>query len=125
MNDSQEANANGSSSVFSLTDEGGSVNPKNTEITDAQNEKGLDREQEATFSLSRNAEYMDNAIAFNNKGGHAAPIALADAQEVGDNEKCCCLQGQNKVKAPTGWSGLSVRITYLPGQSPAKYCRRK
>ena len=82
VSDSQEANANGSSSAFSLTDEGGSVNPQNTEITDAQNEKGLDREQEATFSLSRNAEYMDNAIAFNNKGGHAAPIALADAQEV-------------------------------------------
>ena len=82
VSDSQEANANGSSSAFSLTDEGGSVNPQNTEITDAQNENGLDREQEAAFSLSRNAEYMDNAIAFNNKGGHAAPIALADAQEV-------------------------------------------
>ena len=66
----------------SVAQSASAVNPQNAEITDAQNEKGLDREQEATFSLSRNSEYMDNAIAFNNKGGHAAPIALADAQEV-------------------------------------------
>lgn len=62
-----------------LPQKSSSVNPQNTEIADAQNEKGLDREQEATFSLSRNAEYMDNAIAFNNKGGYAGTVPLVFA----------------------------------------------
>ena len=30
-----------------------------------------------------------------------------------------------KVRPPTFVGGLCVRVTYLPGQSPAKYCRRK
>ena len=74
----------------SVPQNGNGVNPQNTKITDAQNEKGLDHEQEVT----------------------------------GYNRRCC-QQVHTKVKAPTGWSGLNVRITYLPGQSPAKYCRRK
>ena len=72
------------------TQNGPGVNPQNAEITDAQNKKGLDHEQEVT----------------------------------GYNRRCC-QQVHTKVKAPTGWAGLNVRITYLPGQSPAKYCRRK
>ena len=38
------------------------------------------------------------------------------------------LQMTNQIllnkKAPTFQSRLNVRVTYLPGQSPTKYCRR-
>ena len=30
-----------------------------------------------------------------------------------------------KKEPPTFVGGFCVRVTYLPGQSPAKYCRRK
>ena len=36
------------------------------EVTDAQNENGLDAKSEVTFSLSHDTAYMDNAISMNN-----------------------------------------------------------
>ena len=72
----------GSSVDVNVSQDGEDVNPKNAEVTDAQNEKGLDRKQEVVFSLSNNTKYMDNAIAANAKNGYAAPAALTEAQKV-------------------------------------------
>ena len=38
--------------------------------------------------------------------------------------KNCPVDTFSQKKAPTFQSRLCVRVTYLPGQSPAKYCRR-
>ena len=38
--------------------------------------------------------------------------------------KKCPVDTFRQKKAPIFRSGLGVRVTYLPGQSPAKYCRR-
>ena len=38
--------------------------------------------------------------------------------------KKCPVDTFRQKKAPTFRSRLCVRVTYLPGQSPAKYCRR-
>lgn len=68
-----------SNHIESLSQTGGSVNTQNSYadsnpdnrnaagevVTDEMNENGLDRKSEATFSLSRDSEYMDNAISMN------------------------------------------------------------
>ena len=49
-------------------------------VTDKQNAKGLDTEQEVDFSLSRDAEFSDNAIAKNNTTKAVDPKVMEAAK---------------------------------------------
>jgi len=57
-----------------------SVNPQNAP-TEQQNEKGLNREQEITFSLSNDTKYADAGIAMNKNNGHVAEDVM-EAQKL-------------------------------------------
>ena len=56
------------------------VNPQNAP-TEQQNEKGLNREQELTFSLSNDTKYADAGIALNKNNGYVAEDVM-EAQKL-------------------------------------------
>ncbi len=50
------------------------------------------------------------------------PLVHCAQQEIATS--VCELARNNKKKPPTFVGGFCVRVTYLPRQSPAKYCQR-
>ena len=52
------------------------------EVTEAQNEQGLGREHELQYSLSRDTEFSDNAIAVNESSFHVSKDVMANAKAI-------------------------------------------
>lgn len=87
VNSSQEAAANGKLSNKIIDGDDEIVKQKNSGtdvVTDEMNENGLDRKSEASFSLSRDTEYMDNAIALNDSLGLVDSAVMEEAKGIRD-----------------------------------------
>lgn len=84
-------------------------------ITDAQNESGLDRKQEVDFSLSRDTEFSDNAIAKNNQAMLVDPDLMSQAKVV--REQIAARMNQIKDKGLVGLPDDVEGSTFIANSS--------
>lgn len=77
-----------------------SLSSEQKQITEEQNEQGLDRKQEVDFSLARDTEFSDNAIAKNNQAMLVDPDLMSQAKVV--REQIAARMNQIKDKGLVG-----------------------
>ena len=86
-----------------------------SEVTDEQNQKGLDRKSEVTFSLSNDTAYMDKAIAMNQSSMRIDSNVLAETKAVRERiaERMNAIKDRGLVGLPEDIEGN----TYIANSS--------
>ena len=85
------------------------------EVTDAQNEQGLSRENEVQYSLSRDTQFSDNAIAKNNTSLLVDPKAMAEAKAL--RGKIAARMNDIKDRGLVGLPEDQIGNTYIANSS--------
>jgi hypothetical protein len=86
-----------------------------SEVTDAQNENGLDARSEVSFSLSKDSVYMDNAIAKNNSSMTVDRNVMTEAKAI--RERIAARMNQIKDRGLVGLPEDMEGNTYIANSS--------
>lgn len=87
----------------------------NGDVTETQNEGGLDTKQEVDYSLSRNTEFMDKAISKNDFARHVTSDAMNEAKVV--REKIAARMNEIKDRGLVGLPEDIEGNTYIANSS--------